>query len=274
MNGLAKLCIIMPVHKASPSADEMISLNAAKAKLSGYNCYLVYPEGMETGAYTNVYPDLILHAVSANWLSSVEQYNKLKLNLKFYQAFSGYQYMLTYELDAYIFNADFESIGAFNFDFIGAPFFAGYWEAKTGAKLIPGCNSGFSIRNIGSCINVLRSMNKLRLKWWLYKALLSHSSKLRVWLNAFTNKKYDLYISGKFAFHFADFHLNEDVVWSEIVPALFPEFKVADAMTALKFSFEYNLEDSLRLNGDKLPLGCHAWYKHHDFWADYIDIEV
>jgi hypothetical protein len=44
-------------------------------------------------------------------------------------------------------------------------------------------------------------------------------------------------------------------------------------MSALQFSFEYNLEKSLMLNNDKLPLGCHAWYKHMDFWKKYIDIE-
>lgn len=274
MSGHNKLCVIIPVHRPHPSADELISLRAAHEQLSGYSCYLIFPDGMDTNDYIKVFPSLKLNPVNTKWLSSVQQYNKLKLNLDFYRSFSRYQYMLTYELDAYIFSADFESVGAFDVDFIGAPFFEGYWEAKPGAKLVAGCNSGFSIRNISSCIAVLQSMHQLKFKWWLWKLFLSHSSKLRIWLNNVTGKKYELYLSGTFAFHFADFHLNEDVAWSEVVPRLFPQFKVADPMTALKFSFEYNLEDSLKLNNDKLSLGCHAWGKHRRFWARYIQMDV
>ncbi|MFA6087889.1 DUF5672 family protein [Mucilaginibacter sp.] len=267
------LCVIIPVHKPVPSADEIISLSAANVQLNAYDCFLVYPDGMDTSLYTSLYPELKLKLVNPEWLSSIEQYNKMKLRLDFYNLFSKYQYMLTYELDAYIFHSDFEGTGALNFDFIGAPFFEGYWDTKPGAPLAKGCNSGFSIRNVRSCIRVLSSMNKFRFGWWIYKIFLSHSSKLRIKLNELTNNKYEIYISGKFGFYFADFHLNEDLVWSEIVPQLFPEFKVADPMSALKFSFEYNLKDSLRLNGDKLPLGCHAWYKHLNFWKHYINIQ-
>jgi hypothetical protein len=265
------LCIIIPVHKPVPSADEIISLKAAQAQLVKYDCFLIYPDGMDTAIYNSLFPELKLKPVNSKWLSSVEQYNKMKLSLDFYMLFSNYHYMLTYELDAYIFHSDFEDTGAFNFDFIGAPFFEGYWEAKPGASLLKGCNSGFSIRNVGSCIKVLSSMSKFRLGWLMYKLFLSHSSKLRTRLNKVTNYRYEVYISGKFGFYFANFHLNEDLVWSEVVPQLFHEFKVADPISALKFSFEYNLADSLRLNGDKLPLGCHAWYKHIDFWKHYIN---
>lgn len=270
MSSNTKLCVIIPVHKPLPCVYELISLTAAKIHLNSYNCYLVYPLGMDASTYTNAFPALKLQAVNPAWLSSVEQYNKLKLSRYFYGLFLGYEYMLTYELDAYIFHSDFESFGAFKFDFIGAPFFEGYWEAKAGTYLVKGCNSGFSVRNIQSCIKILNSMDKFKTRWFFYKLVLSHSSKLRVWLNRITGYKYDIYVTGKFGFQFAGFHLNEDVIWSEVVPVMFPNFKVADPMSALKFSFEYNLTDSLRLNRDELPLGCHAWPKHLDFWAQYI----
>ena len=102
---------------------------------------------------------------------------------------------------------------------------------------------------------------------------LRRSSWVKTKLNELTRKRYDVFITGKFAFHFDDFHLNEDVVWSEIIPQLFPSFVIADSISALQFSFEYNLEKSLMLNNGNLPLGCHAWYKHMDFWKRYIDIE-
>ena len=267
------LCVVIPVHKPGLTAEEQISLNACKAHLDTYDCYLVFPAGMDITAYTALFNKLVLMSVDPAWLSSVEQYNKMKINLGFYQLFDKYSHMLTYELDAYIFNSDIENTNALEFDYIGAPFFEGYWAATPVSGFMKGCNSGFSLRNIQSCITVLKQMKRYRFHWILYKLLLSHTSSLRLKINDLTKRKYEVFVTGKFAFHFADFHLNEDVVWSEIVPQLFPSFVVADSMSALNFSFEYNLEKSLKLNGNKLPLGCHAWAKHPDFWKSHIDME-
>jgi hypothetical protein len=273
MESDAQLCVIIPVHKPSLTADEQVSLKACKARLHKYDCYLIFPEGMNISSYTLIFENLLLCPVEPSWLSSVENYNKMKLSLNFYKKFTEYKSMLTYELDAYIFDAAIESTNALTFDYIGAPFYEGYWEAKPGAGFMQGCNSGFSIRNIQACIDVLNGMKKYSFRWFLYQIFLSRMRPLRLKLNELTNKKYEVFITGRFGFYFADFHINEDVVWSEIIPQLFPSFKVADPLSALKFSFEYNLEQSLELNGGKLPLGCHAWYKHHDFWKTYIDIE-
>lgn len=271
MPQLIKMCVIIPVHKPVIAADEAISLLACKIHLSGYNCYLVYPDGMDTSAYTGIHPGLLLKPVNADWLSSIEKYNKMKVSIGFYQLFAKYEYMLTYELDAYIFNSDLEKAGAFAFDYIGAPFFEGYWAAKPGAAFMAGGNSGFSVRNIQSCVKALASLKKYRTHWLFYKMLLSRSSRLRANLNKWTKGKYEVFITGRFAFDFEGFHLNEDVIWSEIIPQLVPSFSIADPISALRFSFEYNLEDSLGLNNGNLPLGCHAWAKHPGFWSKYID---
>lgn len=267
------LCVIIPVHKPELTLDERISLGACKKWLTKFSCFLVYPAGMDISAYQLIHDGLLPHPIDPVWLSSVERYNKLKLSLNFYNMFRRFEYMLTYELDAFIFHADFDSVNAFAFDFIGAPFFEGYWAAKSESPFIQGCNSGFSIRNIQSCIKVLSGMKKYRVHWFLYTIFLSRISSLRSRLNKLTKKRFDVFVTGKFGFHFADFHLNEDVVWTEVVPRLFPEFTVADSVHALKFSFEYNLEKSLELNNGKLPLGCHAWFKHMDFWKTYIAVE-
>jgi len=273
MNKELCLCVMIPVHRPGLTSAEAKSLLACKKHLKSYNCYLVHPQGMDLSAYLAIYPELLSKPVEPKWLASIEAYNKMKLDLSFYNMFSTYTHMLTYELDAYIFSDKLAEAHAFEFDFIGAPFFEGYWEAKPDAKLIPGCNSGFSVRNIRSCIKVLSSMNKYRSHWLLYRLFLAPVRRLRLLLNRLTNKRYEVFITGKFAFYFDDFHLNEDVVWTEVVPQLFPEFKIADPMASLAFSFEYNLPQSLKLNEGRLPLGCHAWFKHPDFWKDYIDFD-
>jgi hypothetical protein len=63
----------------------------------------------------------------------------------------------------------------------------------------------------------------------------------------------------------------EDIFWGTVAPAKFPWFKVADAETAMKFSFETNPQKLFELNGCVLPFGCHAWEKYDpNFWAKYI----
>ncbi|TFF38821.1 DUF5672 family protein [Mucilaginibacter psychrotolerans] len=273
MPATTKMCVIIPVHKSAISADEAISLAACKAHLSGYHCYLLYPEGMDTKAYTALHAGLLLHPVNPDWLSSIEKYNKMKVSTGFYQLFARYEYMLTYELDAFIFNDGFDAAKAFAFDYIGAPFFEGYWAARPGAKFMKGCNSGFSVRNIQACIKALQVVSGLRWQWLLYRLSLLHSSRLRKKVNEWTNGRYEVFVTGRFAFNFANFHLNEDLIWSEVIPKLVPSFAVADPMSALGFSFEYNLDESLQLNKGALPLGCHAWAKHLDFWSKYINIK-
>ncbi|RFZ85795.1 hypothetical protein DYU05_09425 [Mucilaginibacter terrenus] len=266
-----QMCVVIPVHNPVPTENEIISLLACKAHLNDYDCYLLYPEGMNISKYIVLHPGLQLMLVNKDWLSSIEKYNKMKVSTAFYQLFSSYSYMLTYELDAYIFSNDVEKYNAFKYDYIGAPFFEGYWKAQPGAKFIKGCNSGFSVRNISACINALKYISETyKPHWLLYKTFLMPSSRIKKMLNGLTRERYDVFVTGKFAFNFANFHLNEDLIWSEIVPQIVPQFRVAESLAALAFSFEYNLEDSLKLNGGKLPLGCHAWAKNIDFWGKYI----
>jgi hypothetical protein len=268
-----KLCVIIPVHNPQLLDNEKLSLQACKVHLSNFDCFLLYPDSMDISAYTNICQNLLLKPLPAQWLASIEAYNRMKVSLDFYHLFSEYTHMLTYELDAYIFNNDLKAANAFKFDFIGAPFFEGYWEATPNAPFIAGCNSGFSVRNIASCIQVLQSMQKFRFRWVLHQLFLSRFKPLKDAINRWTKNNYDVFISGKFGFYFGGFHLNEDLIWTEVVPQLFPSFSIAPPMAALQFSFEYNLPQSLKLNGGKLPLGCHAWHRNPEFWDAYISAE-
>ena len=263
---------MIPVHKEVLSREEDVSLRACKKELSAFDCYLVYPHGMGVKAYTDIFDKLRLQPVAPKWLSSVEQYNKMKLSMSFYLMFSSYSYLLTYELDSYIFRANFEQVNAFAYDFIGAPFFKGYLTAPSDAPFTKGCNSGFSIRNIGSCIRILRSMRKYRLQWMMHKYFFSIFPKVTFHLNRITKDHFNNVLTPKLGFYFsAADHVNEDLVWTRIVPQLFQDFRVADHQSALQFSFEHNPERLFCLNDGRLPLGCHAWYKYRHFWKQHID---
>lgn len=60
---------------------------------------------------------------------------------------------------------------------------------------------------------------------------------------------------------------NEDVFWASRAD----DFKLAPREIARQFSFERPVKDLYRLNGEKLPFGCHAWMKYDlDFFKPYI----
>ncbi len=265
------LCVIIPVHKGDISLEEKTSLLACKKHLGRFDCFLVFPAGLDISAYTRAFSSLIPRPVDPSCLSSVEAYNKLKLSLSFYESFEAYHYLLTYELDAYIFHSNFNELNVSVFDFIGAPFFKDYLKASNESPLIDGCNSGFSIRKIKSCIKVLQLLPRYTRHSLMHEKLLSKIPRAGYWLNRITRGRYDIYINGLLGFYFGNMHINEDLVWSRIIPRLFSNFKVADPQSALQFSFEHNPQRLFLLNGNRLPLGCHAWAKYPSFWKEHID---
>lgn len=65
-----------------------------------------------------------------------------------------------------------------------------------------------------------------------------------------------------------DFSYNEDFFFS-IAKG---DFHVAPLSTALEFSIETHVRKCFKINGRRLPFGCHAWEKYDFlFWKPYIE---
>ncbi len=63
--------------------------------------------------------------------------------------------------------------------------------------------------------------------------------------------------------------VNEDVIFSILGSE---GFNVAPIDVALKFSFESNIKECFELNNNRIPMGCHAWYRYdYKFWKPYIE---
>jgi hypothetical protein len=66
--------------------------------------------------------------------------------------------------------------------------------------------------------------------------------------------------------------MNEDVFWSYFAQKTLSDFKTAPIEEAVKFAFEMNPSDMFKMNGNKLPFGCHAWWKYDiNFWKPFIE---
>jgi hypothetical protein len=263
------LCIIIPVHQSVLSREEKTSLLACFAHLQIHDSFLVYPEGLNIEKYKEIHPALKEKPVPAAWMSSIQNYNRMKVNPDFYRIFKDYDFIMTYELDSFIFSPDIESHFGFSFDFIGAPVYEGYRNPQNGASFIKALNSGFSIRSVGTSIKALHLLNKYRSVWKRQRFFLSNFRFLRKFAKQDLLKiVYHDHLTG----YFSNQYFNEDMIFSQVIPSLFTFFTVAPPEIALKFSFEVNPDKLYILNHRQLPLGCHAWQIYYSFWKDHIKI--
>ena len=83
---------------------------------------------------------------------SVKTYSRLMLSPNFYAAFADFDYILIYQLDAFVFYDALENFCSLGFDYIGAP-----WPflVKVGGKFLRVGNGGFSLRKVKACRKLL-----------------------------------------------------------------------------------------------------------------------
>ncbi len=263
-----RICVVIPVHKATLTDTEKISLHACYNQLANFDCYLVHPENLRIDYFFSVHPGLKSCSVDPDWLSSKAAYNRMKMNPEFYRLFSDYTHLMTYELDSYIFKSDLQEF--LKFDFIGAPIFDGFNNANSGSAIIKGCNSGFSIRNINTCLDVLNELPAIREQWKWFHLLESNLPFLRPWLKSLNWNREKVFQNDHLVGYFKGRDFHEDMIWTVAVPVLFPHFKIADTVSSYKFSFEINPEILFEKNNKELPVGCHAWPMFRNFWQQFI----
>lgn len=266
------ICVVIPVHAATLTATEVISIKRCREILGSYDVYLVFPTGMNINIYQHYFPELRLQPVDRKWLSNIDEYNKMKRSLSFYNLFRQYQFMLTYELDAYIFSDAWNRANALHYDFIGAPWFNGYKDNSPKTHIIGTGNSGFSLRNIERCIMILKKRERVKKAWTRLKQLKLDRVIPLTFLLRLMDAEWKLIRTNYYFIPFVDKeYLHEDIFWCETVPKLL-KFKIASVEDSLKFSFELQPSVLYKMNKHRLPLGCHAWFKYSpEFWKPFIN---
>lgn len=268
-----KAIVVIPIHTATPSPDELLAFKQCYDILSKYDIVVLHPEGLDLTHYLQVVPALANLPIDPVWQSSLSNYNRLKCSYFFYSLFASYDYLLTYELDAYIFRDELEKWCQSGYSYIGAPWFKGYSEPIKPAEFIAGGNSGFSLRNVQTCMKILERLDKLKKVNNIYKKLkLNSFCSLTTFLKVSYLK---MVFNIKDTFHLghilADQFVNEDKFWAVWIPSMYYDFTIAPQHVALKFSFEVNPELLYKMNNESLPFGCHAWLKYDkSFWLSFI----
>lgn len=265
------VCVVIPVHSANPSAAELASFRQCFKILGEHPIKILIPAGLNMKAYKFDGSEFDIVNVDPLWLSSVEYYNRLKKNKLFYELFNAYDFLLTYELDGFVFIDELLAWCDKNFDYIGAPWFEGWHEAEGVKNIIGVGNSGFSLRKNSTSLSILKRILQIK---YIYKLCLCKDKQenalfrfiMRLLKGHFNISNTDLLP------RMVDFNRdNEDFFWCMLVGKTFSDYKVAPANEAIKFSFEANPQLLFEMNNRQLPFGCHAWQRYDPaFWEKYI----
>jgi len=229
------IAVVIPIYKELADMNEKHSFWQCTEVLHPYTIILAVPQSLNTSYYEALTDKTLqVQRFDDAYFKDVTGYSKLLTSKCFYQAFTAYQYILLYQLDAWVFKDELAFWAAKGYDYIGAP-----WLEP------PPITSGkkplfdLSKRLVNKVGNGGLSLRKIQshIKWSFWASIL-----------------------------FKLLPKNEDMIWTLFVPFKKPKIK-----EALLFAFERNPERSFELTGQTLPFGCHAWEKYQPhFWQRFI----
>lgn len=251
-----KAIVVIPVYQKELSKLELRSLKQAYQLLHAHPITIIKPASLDLSEITSQFPSLTTTSFEDSFFQGIKGYNNLMLSSVFYERFLTYDYMLIYQLDAYIFRDELLDWCMKGYDYIGAPWLKKQIYRYPGISLIMKYshmqkkkqgkiskqdlydkvgNGGFSLRKISSH----------------YQATIRYKNKIDKYLSHNNNHFY-----------------NEDVFWATEIP----EFQYPAPLEALHFAFDKYPSYCYKLTKGKLPFGCHAWYyrKMKRFWKPII----
>jgi hypothetical protein len=247
--------------------------------LGAYTIYLVHPPQLNTEGYTRSLKAASVpygsKAFPAVYFADIFGYNRLLLSKFFYEAFTAHEFMLLYQLDAFVFEDRLPEWCAKGYSYIGAPWFEGFIPPVEEARLWKVGNGGFTLRRIPDCLRVFEAFAVLR-PWSsiVREHFQQHSAaSWKTWPRL--GKR--LLLGNNTHWRFNDYNRyaperQEDFYWGVECTEKFSWYTVPSPEEALAFSFEVHPSLMYELNGHRIPMGCHAWEKYEPtFWEPLID---
>ncbi len=243
---MSSAVIVIPIVQSNLRDFERLSLARCMKVLGHWPVCVIAPERLDLSETLGDFAEGIrVVRFDPDCFRSIADYNRLMTSLYFYEVFDSYDFMLLYQLDAFVFEDKLAEWCQKGFDYIGAPAFNAkgfealareeadvYVRALSAQRLL--FNGGLSLRKIAGIKRFLRIYNILYPSW-----------------------------KG-----------NEDMLFSldatRLLP-LKPFMNLPGWREALSFSFERSPAASFEINGRELPFGCHAWQRYDpDFWTEFI----
>lgn len=248
------LVIVIPIYSSTLTEDEERSANRLRSLCTNEDICVVAPEGL---SLPSLLQDYRTERFESAYFDGIQGYNRLMMSELFYKRFATYEYMLIYQLDAFLFRNDLADWCDKGYDYVGAPWlvkhkYEGWGKCLLWLRSLPRKlqgkpflaidfankvgNGGLSLRKVASFMQVCHTQAPLMAQW------IERSSFCREY--------------------------NEDCFWATREGWSYPS-----AEEALRFSFDLAPQEAYRRNGRQLPTGCHGWSKpqYRNFWFPIIE---
>ncbi len=233
-----KVAVVIPIYKQNMTEAEEKSLTQAKKVLNRYDFVLFGPDGLSLENYMKVTADFEWIGFENKYFSSVDGYSELLLSPNFYKKFFDYDYILIYQLDAWVFEDALETWCNKKYDYIGAPWLSKppLTKGRPRMDLTP-----YFVNKVGNGGFSLRKTKSHYRNCLIFRPLLKYFIK------------------------------NEDMFWGLFLYYLNPFFTRPKAIEALNFAFEMEPRKAFEITSHNLPFGVHAWEKYDpEFWKEWI----
>ena len=267
------VAVVVPMSmRKELTQEEKISLRHLEHYLGNYDKFMVVPKSLPVQ-----YAGFGLKPFDDKFFGSAEAHKRLILSSSLYEAFTDYQYILFYHLDALVFSDQLIEWCKSGYDYIGAPWIDHEEAPYAGAKVYNGKvgNGGFTLKKIDSMLKVLES-KKYHTDpndyWNYYYAekptltrMLNIYKKLMKTVGICNNVRWE--IKKKWLVK----KVSVELFWADRAKHYYPEFNLPSVETAMQFAFECLPRYCYEKNGFKLPFGCHAWSRYDpEFWTPYL----
>jgi Protein of unknown function (DUF5672) len=262
------VAVIVPLStRPGLTSDEQISLQHARHFLGRYDKYMLAPRGLPVD-----FPDFTVKWLPKKFFGSAAAHARLVTSPKFYEAFADYRYILMYHLDSLVLSDQLEHWCQTDLDYIGPPWINcpdSPWVKQERVG-----NSGFALMKVESFLRVLYSKRPSMDPEQYWREYYAAKPKLVQYLNL--PKKYlkrlPVFNSSRWhMYRWLQGRTEADIFWSEEAIHYYPDFKIADVATGLRFAFEVSPRLCFERNHHQLPFGCHAWARYDPaFWKPHL----
>jgi hypothetical protein len=245
--------------------DEEISLAHLRHHLGAYDRYVIAPQSMDVP-----HDDFQVVRFPDEYFGSANAQTRLMMTPAYYEAFSDYEFILTYQLDAIVFSDQLTEWCDSGYAFVSAPNYG------LSERYAWPCSGGFALRNVRSFLGVFESDRYATDpdEYWTRVAagrsragrLLHLPRKYLKRLRRFNNvrRDIDLFLTGKGPWLEDEFFVLKGAHYN-------PDFRLPSVETALRFAFDENPRHAFELAGGRLPFGAHAWFKQdREFWEPHL----
>ena len=226
------VAVVIPVYKAEPTITDVVAMRQLRKVLGHYPLYFIHPRSLQPD-YGELGKGFCREAFADAYFQSTAGYSALMLSAELYDRFAAYEYVLIYQLDAFVFTDRLLEFCQLGYDYIGAPVrrLTPLWHAL---KVRVG-NGGFSLRRVSACRRMIPVWEKMLTDDHPWSVELSDC---------------------------------EDAFWGYCGKFNQLGFKVPRVPQALEFAVQENIQHAYaRMLKGWRPFGAHGWNKMDaPFW--------